>query len=271
MQLGIQRAVSMIRTRYYDPISLGDLASEAFFSPFHFSRVFSRETGVTPGRYLTAVRLFEAKRLLLTTSSTVSDIVCSVGYNSVGTFTSRFTRLVGMTPTQYRAPEVDELLLAVAQDFRRLPSFDEPHAGGRSRDSATGVGTYVTGAIELPVEAAPANVLVGVFDDAIPQSGPISYQYLANVGSSRLTIPNVPPGQWNVMAIAKRADDVSAESPLFIGSVGRPVKVISGRSTDVTLRMRALRPSDPPIAITLASHGSTNGDISGHRPLRSAA
>jgi len=54
-----------------------------FVSPFHFSRIFAKTVGLTPGRYLTALRLFEAKRLLLSTSLTVSDVVCSVGYSSV--------------------------------------------------------------------------------------------------------------------------------------------------------------------------------------------
>src|SRR5439155_19448265 len=118
--------------RYFEPITLSALAAEVYVSPFHFSRIFARATGVTPGRFLTAVRLFEAKRLLLTTSLTVSDIVCSVGYSSVGTFTSRFARAVGMTPTQYRDPEVGELLVASAPHFQRLPSLPALRDAGRN-------------------------------------------------------------------------------------------------------------------------------------------
>ncbi len=92
MHQAVQRTIESMHARYSEPITLADLASEVFVSPFYFSRIFAKATGVTPCRYLTAVRLFEAKRLLLTTGMTVSDIVCSVGYSSVGTFTSRFTR-----------------------------------------------------------------------------------------------------------------------------------------------------------------------------------
>ena len=121
-----------------------------FVSPFHFSRMFAKATGVTPGRYLTAVRLFEAKRLLLTTSLTVSDIVCSVGYSSVGTFTSRFTRAVGMTPTQYREPEVGELLVALAPNFRGLPSLRTLRAAGRGCASLRSGDGVINGRMEMP-------------------------------------------------------------------------------------------------------------------------
>lgn len=128
----VLQAITSIRDRYFESITLADLASEVFISRFHFSRMFADATGVTPGRFLTAVRLFEAKRLLLTTSLNVSDIVCSVGYSSVGTFTSRFSRAVGMTPTQYREPQVAELLVAISPTLQRIP-----RCGSCARPAAT--------------------------------------------------------------------------------------------------------------------------------------
>ncbi|MFD0592037.1 helix-turn-helix domain-containing protein [Catellatospora coxensis] len=72
------------------------------FSKFHFSRMFQRVTGLSPGRFLSALRLQQAKQLLVTTSFNVSDISLRVGYTSVGTFSTRFTRSVGLSPTIYR-------------------------------------------------------------------------------------------------------------------------------------------------------------------------
>src|ERR687887_1129758 len=83
-------------------LTIDDMARSAMFSKFHFSRVFQRVTGVSPGRFLSAMRLEEAKRLLLTPSLTVADISHRVGYNSVGTFSSRFRHSVGVSPTTYR-------------------------------------------------------------------------------------------------------------------------------------------------------------------------
>ncbi|MDS0137739.1 helix-turn-helix transcriptional regulator [Amycolatopsis sp. CM201R] len=255
MQLAVQQAISAMRDRYFDPITLGQIAAEVFVSPFHLSRVFAELTGVTPGRYLTAVRLFEAKRLLLTTDLTVADVVSSVGYNSVGTFTSRFTKAVGMTPTQYRSPEVRELLLAVSPDFHRVPPAEAlPGASGLPVQGAASVSATV----DLPAAAAPANVLVGLFAERIPQCGPVAYAAQAGVGSTRLTISDVPPGRWTVLAVAEGAHGGGAES-IYLGTVRQPVAVSPGGATRVSLRLRELQPTDPPIAITLASETFPRG------------
>ncbi len=78
------------------------LADVACLSAFHFSRVFRAVTGIPPGQFLAVLRLELAKRLLLTSDLPVTDICSAVGYTSVGTFTSQFTELVGMTPIHLR-------------------------------------------------------------------------------------------------------------------------------------------------------------------------
>ncbi|WP_040405950.1 helix-turn-helix transcriptional regulator [Amycolatopsis nigrescens] len=252
LQPAVRQAISAMHARYFDSITLTEIAAEVFVSPFHFSRVFAKATGVTPGRYLTAIRLFEAKRLLLTTKLTVSDIVCSVGYSSVGTFTSRFTRAVGMTPTQYRDPEVDRLLLAVAPGFQRLPPLPVLRSLGKTCASPRADGGVITGRIEMPRAASPANVLVGVFAEAIPQCGPIAFTGQMDVGSTDFTIYGVPDGNWVVKAVAEHSAGTTAAS-FSVGTVRHPVQVRAGGRSGIRLRMRAPHPTDPPIAITLAS------------------
>lgn len=261
MQATVKQAILAMRDRYFEPITLRELASEVFVSPFHFARVFSRDVGVTPGQYLTAIRMFEAKRLLLTTTLTVSDIVCSVGYSSVGTFTTRFTKSVGMTPTQYREPEVGELLVAVAHNFHRFPSLEVLRGVGRTCVSVpTAAGGSIVGTLQLPREAATANVLVGVFADVIPQCGPVAFTGLRNGGSAELAINNVPAGSWTVIAVAEPGNGGSESGEAYIGIVRQPVTVATGRESRITLRMRAVTTTDPPIAITLASRAALNSD-----------
>ncbi|MCT2586821.1 helix-turn-helix transcriptional regulator [Actinophytocola gossypii] len=251
MQPAVERAITLIRDRYADPITLDDLSAEVFVSRFHLTRIFKRATGVTPGRYLTAVRLFEAKRLLLTTSRTVSDIVGRVGYNSLGTFTSRFTRAVGMTPTQYRDPRVGELLLAVAPGFARLPPLRALRVPARPVRTATSrVAATITGTLAMPARLAPANVLVGVFDDRIPQRGPVAFQALRATDGSRFEISHVPPGRWTLLAVAERHDRTA---PPHIAAPTDQVTTAPGANTTVHVELRSLRPTDPPIAITLSS------------------
>ncbi|WP_328450665.1 MULTISPECIES: helix-turn-helix transcriptional regulator [unclassified Amycolatopsis] len=255
----VLRAIEMILDRYFEPITLSALASEVYVSPFHFSRIFAKATGVTPGRFLTAVRLFEAKRLLLTTSLTVSDIVCSVGYSSVGTFTSRFVRAVGMTPTEYREPEVGELLVAHSAYFQRLPSLRSLREAGSSCASLQSGSGRLTVRLAMPENAAPANVLVGVFADAVPQSGPVAFGGLADTLSGEVTIDGVPEGNWTVIAVADHGPVRQTQS-------GPPFTIATGSATvaefePAEVRMKLRPPSliDPPIAITLASRQTPAG------------
>ena len=255
MQPAVQQAISLMHERYFDQITLHTLSSEVYVSPFHFSRIFARETGVTPGRYLTAVRMFEAKRLLLTTSLTVSDVVCSVGYSSVGTFTSRFTRVSGITPTQYREPEVSELLLAVSPGFQRLPSLSALRDAGRNcvNPTATGEGT-IDCRIELPPGAPIGTVLVGAFADAIPQRAPVAFTGAPDGRSAQhLTLRNVPAGTWTLIAAAEHLGGGSEPASLLRSSVQGEVTITGDEHVTVDLRLRPLQATDAPIAITLAS------------------
>lgn len=253
VQPAVLRAIEMILERYFEPITLSALASEVFVSPFHFSRIFAKATGVTPGRFLTAVRLFEAKRLLLTTSLTVSDIVCSVGYSSVGTFTSRFARAVGMTPTEYREPEVGELLVAHSAYFQRLPALRSLREAGSTCASLQGGNERLAVRLRFPNGAAPATVLVGVFADSVPQSGPVAFGGLADSEAGDLTIHGVPEGTWTVIAVADHgAGRQPAGGPAF--TIGTATATVTPfEPSEVAIRLRPPALTDPPIAITLAS------------------
>lgn len=98
----VDRAKQTMESHYGDELTVEELARSALFSRFHFSRMFQQVTGVSPGRYLSSLRLEEAKRLLRTTDMKIIDITYNVGYSSVGTFSSRFSKDVGMSPSEYR-------------------------------------------------------------------------------------------------------------------------------------------------------------------------
>ena len=97
------RARDLADARYVDPLTVDDLARAAGLSPAHFSREFRRAFGETPHRYLLTRRLERAAALLRTTDRSVADICLSVGLRSVGSFTTSFGRMFGMSPTAYRA------------------------------------------------------------------------------------------------------------------------------------------------------------------------
>jgi AraC-like DNA-binding protein len=96
------RAKDTADSRYFEALDVNDLARAAGLSRAHFSREFRRAFGESPHAYLLTRRLERAAALLRTTDRSVADICVSVGLQSVGSFTSSFTRTYGASPTAYR-------------------------------------------------------------------------------------------------------------------------------------------------------------------------
>ena len=97
------RAKDAADSRYFEPLGVDDLARVAGLSRAHFSREFRRAFGDSPHAYLLTRRLERAAALLRTTDRSVADICFSVGLQSVGSFTTSFTRTFEVSPTAYRA------------------------------------------------------------------------------------------------------------------------------------------------------------------------
>jgi len=97
------RAKDLVDARYREPLDVAALARAAFVSPAHFSRQFRRTFGETPHQYLLTRRLERAAELLRNTDRSVADICLSVGLQSIGSFTTSFRRVYGLSPTEYRA------------------------------------------------------------------------------------------------------------------------------------------------------------------------
>ncbi len=96
------RAKDLADTRYFEQLTVADLATVADMSPSHFSRGFSETFGESPHQYLLTRRLERAATLLRTSDWSVARICFAVGWNSVGSFTTSFHRVFGQSPTAYR-------------------------------------------------------------------------------------------------------------------------------------------------------------------------
>jgi AraC-like DNA-binding protein len=99
----LRRAHDLIDRRYADPLDLDVLAREAGVSKYHFLRCFAATYGRTPGVQLTERRIERAQDLLRATNLTVTEVCMLVGYSSLGSFSSTFRRLVGVSPSGYQA------------------------------------------------------------------------------------------------------------------------------------------------------------------------
>ena len=97
------RARDLADARYFERVTVDDMAAAAGLSRAHFSREFRRAFGESPHAYVLTRRLERAASLLRSTDRSVADICFSVGLQSLGSFTSSFKRAFGDSPTAYRA------------------------------------------------------------------------------------------------------------------------------------------------------------------------
>ncbi|HLX47349.1 MAG TPA: helix-turn-helix transcriptional regulator [Streptosporangiaceae bacterium] len=103
----LRRARDLIDREYARPLDVPALARAAHMSPSHFARSFRGAYGETPYSYLMTRRIERAKALLRRGDLTVTEVCMTVGCTSLGSFSSRFTELVGETPSAYRARHHD--------------------------------------------------------------------------------------------------------------------------------------------------------------------
>jgi AraC-like DNA-binding protein len=96
------RARDLVDARFSECINVDDMARAASMSRAHFSREFRKAFGESPHGYLLTRRLERAAALLRNTDRSVTDICLSVGLQSIGSFTTSFTRIYGRPPTAYR-------------------------------------------------------------------------------------------------------------------------------------------------------------------------
>jgi transcriptional regulator GlxA family with amidase domain len=104
----LRRARDLMDRAYAEPLDLAALAHVALMSPGHFSRSFRAAFGETPYSYLMTRRIERAKALLRRGDLTVTEVCFAVGCTSLGSFSSRFTELVGESPSAYRARAHEE-------------------------------------------------------------------------------------------------------------------------------------------------------------------
>ena len=98
----LRRARDLMDREYAEPLDLDAVAGAAGVSKYHFLRSFSAEYAVTPALYLCRRRIERAQDLLRATNLTVTEVCHLVGFSSVGSFSSRFSELVGESPSAYQ-------------------------------------------------------------------------------------------------------------------------------------------------------------------------
>jgi AraC-like DNA-binding protein len=146
----LRRARDLMDREYARPLDVAALARAALMSSAHFSRQFRAAYGETPYTYLMTRRIERAKALLRHGDLSITEVCLAVGCTSLGSFSARFTEVVGQPPTAYRARDHSALASVpgcLARDLTRPTGkpASRPSASGtaaeRDRRGARGTGS----------------------------------------------------------------------------------------------------------------------------------
>ena len=239
----IEHVIQVMHTHLHEVLTLEDLASVAYLSPSHFQRVFRRLIGIPPGAFLSALRFQAARRLLVTTPLSVTDICFAVGYTSTGSFTSHFTHRVGLSP---------RLLRQRAQAFEPLAA--EPAERCPTMSSDMPMKHAVLGRISAPATFR-GTIYVGLFTSPIPQGVPVRCTKFSSPGWYLLN--DVPDGVYYLRAAAFpiAADLHSSLLPgekLLLGHNASPLVIRRGHvAGDPDLVLHPPQLTDPPLVMGL--------------------
>jgi AraC-like DNA-binding protein len=174
----VRAVIAHIRAVPEEPLDLAAMAAIAGVSRSHFDRVFRAVTAVSPRQFQTAVRMQRAARLLLTTDRSVTEICFDTGYESLGSFVTKFTQTFLLSPQRMR-----EL---AGKPFA-------PHAPAHARPP------FVSGTITASMELNGL-IFLGLFPERMPAATPLACCITTRPGA--FVIGDVPRGEHHLLAVA---------------------------------------------------------------------
>ena len=239
--VSVERAIRHMRENLAEPLDLDRLAQIAAVSKFHFVRVFDEVTGTTPLHFLSCLRMQRAKELLLKSDSSITDICFEVGYSSLGSFSKNFGELVGVSP----------------QEFRGYPRRMNPMQFAKAvwhflATSQEFTGPALEGAVEAPGRKR-GFTFVGTFTKGVPQGVPFSGTVMMKAGPFRIQRPDLEEFHLLAAFIPLSADLSAIVTTLPIEWVAslRITGAALAKDEQPRLKLRPLRPTDPPIVLAL--------------------
>ncbi|GIP32157.1 helix-turn-helix domain-containing protein [Paenibacillus sp. J2TS4] len=240
----IDELIAYIHQHIYEPLPLSQLARFVGYSPYHFTRIFKARMGLSPHYYVSSLRLQKAKDLLLQTNMSVRDIGLEIGQQSLGTFTTRFTERVGVSPSDFR-----NQVLHADNHFRSLQRLK----GWSSYLPAAGPFSTIEGNVqaEIPFEGV---ILIGLFAKPIPEGIPLYGTILSSLGEFCFT--DVKPGTYYLMATSvsweMQAMDILLPQATLRTRSRQPIIVKPYSSVPYQqVMLHTPRLDDPPILISL--------------------
>jgi AraC family transcriptional regulator len=240
----VARVIDVMHADRTRTLSVNEMAKIAYMSHFHFIRVFEAVTGTSPWKFHWALKLHLAKGLLLSTKMPIIDISLEVGYNSHGTFTRRFTELVGLSPNRFRRIARSTDMQFFMQSLRQQQNIERTP-------------TQIRGRVTPPPQFKGAMIVV-CFPTALPQGRPLAYAWTDS--DNRYSIEYPQTDSFYMQAFALPTDE--GNLPWFMGeSVLRSAEILhildphssDIHDTAVSFSIRSQKPTDPPVLFSIGT------------------
>ncbi len=236
----VEEAIEYMRNHLEADITSEELADKYCYSTYHFLRAFKEVTGVTPRHFLSALRIDASKQILFTPSSSILKTLLSVGYKSIGSYSSKFKQYVGQSPKKFKS------------EFELLYHFINLYKDKKSYQTLPIAFSAITCHIKAPPNFNGL-VFVGLFPRPIPDQKPIEGTVLLNEGICTFT--HVPKGTYYILAAAihwsKNPKDYFILDKSLRGKFEQPIVVGDDTMIEAEILLRDPRPYDPPILINL--------------------
>ena len=240
-QASVERAIRHMKEQLAEPLDLDELARIAAISKFHLVRVFDEITGTTPHHFLACLRVQRAKELLLKSEMAITEVCLEVGYNSLGSFSTTFSELVGLSPQEFR--KMPKRLTA-----KQFATAIWRYLAARKKIS----GPTIEGLVEGP-RTPKGFTFVGTFTRGVPLGVPFSGTVMIGHGKFCIERPTIP--EFHLLAALV---PLSADLTSMVGNI--PIRLVAslrvkndpaGALEQPRLCLRPLRPTDPPIVMAL--------------------
>jgi len=240
----VEASLQYIQEHLVEPLSLEEISHQVGYSPYHFTRLFKAHMGIPLFYYVSALRLQKAKDLLIHTDFTIRDIALEVGHQSLGTFTTRFTEKVGISPAAFRQTRTEgERVLEKLHELSENKALIDASSGHCS----------ITGTIEADVPYQGV-VLVGLFPKPIPEGMPL-YGTLAML-PGEFCLSGIQPGIYYLMATSlswgMEAEGILLTHKALRTRNHKPLTITPG-TLYPRLKIKLYPPKldDPPIVVSL--------------------
>jgi AraC-like DNA-binding protein len=235
-------AITYMKMNLSADITTEELASHVGYSHFHFIRIFKEVTGIAPRHYLSALRIEAGKSHLSESTSSVLKVLLSLGFQSIGTFSSRFKQYVGQSPREFR---------------QKMGTLQNQLIQFGTMEQTQSLETLQFQSVRckiIPPLDFKGILFAGLFPRPIPDQRPIVGTALLHKNSSCL-FSNIPEGKY-YMLIAGIPWNLNpkkyfSSDSLLRGKYEQPLEITSGTNIDITVKLREPMPYDPPILINL--------------------